>query len=200
MSAPIIHVYLKTFPFLCDEEIIPESRKNLINRCKSEKVRNEKYYAWKLLQEAMYLTFSLNMKDVQFHKDRHGKWTCPDCYFSITHSNGVAAVVVANEPVGIDLEKVDLTRDYQKIASKAFLIVEKKDLTVDKFFKIWTIKEAYYKSLEKQTRGFIPHDFNTIKIDHVLTKAIKIKDEKYYLSIVCEHTKDIKFQCELNNL
>ena len=70
-------------------------------------------------------------------------------YISISHSYDVAAVIVANKPCGIDIEK-DLPR-LQRIASK---FITSEDLSKiqtsntysDHLYQIWCAKEAMYKA------------------------------------------------------
>ncbi|NUM81596.1 4'-phosphopantetheinyl transferase superfamily protein, partial [bacterium] len=74
-------------------------------------------------------------------------------FFSLTHTRGMAAWTLAQNPVGIDLEDDsprlnvrDYARDYcsQPEWLKLAFIEEERDF-VDLFRKIWVMKEAHFK-------------------------------------------------------
>ena len=75
-------------------------------------------------------------------------------HFSISHTHGLAAVVVADKPVGIDCEALkDGDKDYIcKFANRFFTKneidkIEKSGYSSTEFFKVWTGKEATIKKL-----------------------------------------------------
>lgn len=77
-----------------------------------------------------------------------------DHYISISHSNGVIAIVVASEPVGIDIEMmkprnnlVELAGLFMEPAELDGFMVLDSSLQQFSFYKNWAGKEAIYKSL-----------------------------------------------------
>ena len=75
-------------------------------------------------------------------------------HFSISHTCGLAACVVADTPVGVDCEVVATKAPYeiQKFAKRFFVeneisLLEKGGFSSLDFFKIWTGKEAVIKKL-----------------------------------------------------
>ena len=86
-----------------------------------------------------------------FEKTKHGKLFLkgfPDYYFSVSHSGQKIVFVSDNTPIGIDIEQLKTTRDYENITSffhpseQSFVMHR---LTDANFLKIWTSKEAYVK-------------------------------------------------------
>ncbi len=89
-------------------------------------------------------------------KNEHGKPYFTDTenvYFNISHSKGMGAVVVDDEPCGIDIEQL---REVKMSVAKRFFTKEETDWIMDasdekerslRFFTIWTGKEAYTKML-----------------------------------------------------
>ncbi len=76
--------------------------------------------------------------------------------FSISHSRGVVAcAIVDSGPLGIDIEHINYKRDIDAIARKIFNPTEqtwfnqKKALKTNRFYQLWTLKEAWAKATEK---------------------------------------------------
>ncbi len=112
-----------------------------------------------------------------------------NCFVSISHSGDMVAVCKSESPVGIDIEKIDGTRSYEKIAKKYFHGKEtehfESNSTADTFFEIWTKKEAYTKidgggviEIHKgiDVLSLENHRFQTEKVNgYMLTVCEKIK-------------------------
>ncbi|MGA7179122.1 MAG: 4'-phosphopantetheinyl transferase superfamily protein [Thiobacillaceae bacterium] len=75
--------------------------------------------------------------------------------FNITHTDGLCAVVVTlKRDCGIDAEQIACGRNLEKIANRMFAVPELEamgELTSagsgEKFFRFWTLREAYCKAL-----------------------------------------------------
>jgi 4'-phosphopantetheinyl transferase len=78
-------------------------------------------------------------------------------YFNLSHTAGMAAVVVSREPeVGVDVERrhrpnvgVALADRYFSSSEVAFLAAEPVEEQPRRFLEIWTLKEAYIKARGK---------------------------------------------------
>jgi 4'-phosphopantetheinyl transferase len=72
----------------------------------------------------------------------HGSW-----HWSISHTRGWAAAVVADQPVGIDVEQIRPRRDelFNEIASEQEWVLAGGP-SWPAFFRIWTAKEAVLKA------------------------------------------------------
>ena len=76
-------------------------------------------------------------------------------HFSLAHSRGVVACVVASEgAVGIDVEPVDPSIDADRIATRFFSVEESEALRrysvterPSRFCELWTLKEALFKAV-----------------------------------------------------
>ena len=68
----------------------------------------------------------------------------PNTWISVAHSNGLVAIAVADEKVGIDIEPIE--RDAECVKSK-FMSTEEISLSDDSHWAVyvWTAKEAMYK-------------------------------------------------------
>jgi 4'-phosphopantetheinyl transferase len=93
------------------------------------------------------LTFAIDARGKPFLDGHHG------LHFSVSHSAGMALIAVAPAPVGVDIERMDASLDFQNIAEGIFsrsefemLASRKGAQQADAFFAIWTRKEAYLKA------------------------------------------------------
>lgn len=65
-------------------------------------------------------------------------------YFSISHSQQIIALAISQKPIGIDIE-FKKVRKYNELLN--FLSVSNiKNITQEKFYQLWTMYEAEYKS------------------------------------------------------
>ena len=131
--------------------IFPIERENEINSITNERLKREKYTAWKLLEYAIEKSLDTKIENAELYKDENGKWRSPYFELSISHSESVAAVVISHAPVGIDLEPL------YKTLSESFA---KKNLTENEYSEYeaqresqkneflltrWCVKEAVFK-------------------------------------------------------
>lgn len=92
---------------------------------------------------------------LKFRKNSHGKpylLFYPAFQYNISHTRNAIAVAFSNKQVGIDVEKIH-EPDLQ-IANRFFLVDEycyiiESNNRAEKFFEIWTKKEAYIKCFGK---------------------------------------------------
>ena len=74
-------------------------------------------------------------------------------FFSLTHSDGLIACTLSQDPVGIDLERIDTQRDIEAIAELSMTVEELKtlqnetEIDILKFYRLWCCKEAIFKML-----------------------------------------------------
>lgn len=184
-TMPVCDVYVRKFPFACvDERVYPKRREKEINVCRAEKVRQEKFYVWKLLEEALFRSFRLQLKKCKPKKEGN-KWVCKGAYFSLTHSGDLACVAVSNHPVGVDLERIDAQRFEKLPAEKICTPTEIEALPVEdrarELNRLWTVKEAAFKAENGET--FLPH---TIETDGLFkrTKTVCADGAEYFLTVV----------------
>lgn len=97
---------------------------------------------------------------LRFNRDGHGRpWlAAPDdalgLYFSLSHTDGLVAVAVSGTPrVGLDVEDLQRTTNLMGIARSYFATAELSVLNSleghaqrERFFDLWTAKEAYIKA------------------------------------------------------
>lgn len=104
-------------------------------------------------------------------------------YFSVTHSQGFAFIVLCDRPVGVDYEVIR-ERKFSAVLSR-FTPREIEDISgaTEKFLKNWVAKEAYVKMIG----GTLAHDL----------KRLEFYDKKLYFNGV---EKDVSFEWVLDGI
>lgn len=64
-------------------------------------------------------------------------------YISVTHTDTYIAVALSDTPIGIDIERVDASRNYRAIAKK---MGWGEECSCDEFYRKWTEYEARFKA------------------------------------------------------
>ena len=145
-----VKVYYSAIPCgECDFALYPEQRAMEIGAVRNDKLKKEKYYAWKLLEFAIE-SLGINFRKLDFVKHDNGKWTCEKVCFSLSHTDGAVAVAVSKMNVGVDIEKV--SDRAMRVAKKVFSQSELDACDGDEILyttKLWTQKEAIFKTLDE---------------------------------------------------
>ncbi|MBE5754437.1 MAG: 4'-phosphopantetheinyl transferase superfamily protein [Clostridiales bacterium] len=185
-AVPIVDVYTAVIPKDAKlSNLYPKERQQDIDACSNERVKKEKYYAWKLLEYALKDKYSLNICDVNFEKSKAGKWTCDKCYFSISHSSDVVAVAVSDSAVGIDVEQNDNVKENAIIKVltnselKQFDVI-KNDDRISFLLTKWVQKESIFKAGKEQK--FLPSKIDTT-LYSVKIKNLNVFAKEYILGV-----------------
>ena len=193
----IADVYLAKIPSGIGQGVLlPIERQNEVLACKNERVKGQKYYAWKLLEHALRESFGYKIGDLEFCKGKNGKWTTPRCHFSISHSYNVVAVAVASGPIGVDVEKIapEKAEFLQKTLTEQereefALIIEACD-RAQYLFESWTKKESIFK---KAGDGSFRPSKIAVDIGGLATKKLSIDGEEYVLSVAAENAIEARY-------
>ena len=206
LSFPVLDVYVASIPQNTDlsalPKLYPPIRQQEIDTCGSEKVKREKYYAWKLLEYALDRTFGKKLKKLAFAKADNGKWSCEGCEFSLSHSHDAVAVAISRKRVGVDVELLAPTREgtAEKILNDGefsqYLAAENKD---DFLIEKWTQKECIFKRSDE--RVYFPKKADTLS-NKTLSRRIIIENKAYILSVASEDTQKFRLleNIDLKNL
>lgn len=130
----------------------------------------------------------LNMGVQNLWYDRN-KPMADNCFVSISHSGDMVAVCTSDRPIGIDIEKINASRNLEKLSKRVFKGQEleffTKNPTPKNFYEIWTKKEAYSKingqGAIEIMKGFDIFDLQTYEFqteiidDYVLSVCEKIE-------------------------
>ena len=193
----LLEIYHYDISKMSDEEFFKmylssdESRKAKADRIKHNPSKKLSIAAGELARKIIAQKFNIDKEDVRFRVDKSGKPYIEgiDVNFSISHSGTIALCAIADAPVGVDIEKI---RDVDlSIAKKHFAldeqdyVFEKLSLSKQRFFEIWTRKEAYVKMLGKGIANF--SEFSTMG-----NKNIETHIRNKYIVSVCTMKKATK--------
>lgn len=128
----------------------------------------------------------INMGAQNLHYNEKKKPLADNCYVSISHCENMVAVCTSDKPIGIDIEKINTQRDWDKIANRFYhgkeLEYFNENHTADVFFEIWTKKEAYSK-IGGEGVGEIYKGFDVLSLEDYTFETKKIED---FILSVCE--------------
>ena len=191
-----VAVYVSAFPFPCDGNIFCAQRKAYIESAKTDEIKAERFYVWKLLERAVTEQLGLDFSAVEFEQE-NGVFFTSEFHFSLSHSNGVCAVAVSKKnAVGADVEKIEEKRWQNPRFSSILSPLEKTAFpTPSPAFlnALFTKKESVYKKAWKRgdKTPFVPQKVCTVNAKTV-TKAVFCKNEKFFLS-VCSDVENYAF-------
>ncbi len=160
-----------------------ETRKAKADRIKRNPAKKLSVAAGELARTMLSEKFNIDKKQIRFRIGKNGKPYAENinAEFSISHSGTVAICAVSDVPVGIDIERI---RDVDlSVAKKHFApdeqdyVFEKMSLSKQRFFEVWTRKEAYVKMLGKGISHF--PEFSTMGDKNIVTHI----RNKYIVSV-----------------
>ena len=202
-NLPIVDVYLAVVP---DGEpcgnLYPPERNREVFEVRNPEVKKEKYYAWRLLEYGLERSLGLKIKKMEITKTPSGKWVSPSCKFSISHSDGVVAVVISRAEVGIDIERLKAPKSdsfANRILNEEelcrFDAVSDEEERVKYIISSWTSKEALFKTTGGES--FIPSSFSGDD-PCVKTQLINMGGVDYMLSVATDTPEKIKINKDID--
>ena len=98
--------------------------------------------------------YGLKEADMEYTVSHHGKpefLNHPHIHFNISHSQAFAVCVFSDAEIGVDIEKIDNTKDIEKLMNRYYSDNERKFVLNSEnphnaFFMLWTRKESYLKA------------------------------------------------------
>ena len=127
--------------------------------------------------------------------NENGKPLLDFCFFSISHSEDVAVCAVSDFPVGTDIQYMGgfvKRKEYMLFTDAESGYVNQHD-SKNRFYTLWTMKEAYIKAIggkiaDAAKTEFVTSDF-TFKKTYENYKFKTQKKENYVLT-VCENSPE----------
>ena len=160
-----------------------EDRKKKADKIKNTTKRKLSILAEDLVKNAISENFTIEKSDVSLRVGKNGKPYAEniDAEFSISHSGNVVVCAVSDKPVGIDIEKI---RDVNESVARRLFTEDERDyvfrdgdFSKERFFEIWTRKEAYVKMMGEGLSYFLK--FSSVGDENIKTY---IKN-KYVVSV-----------------
>ena len=191
----MLNIYTAQVPLLYEEkEVYPKERQEMIKSTKNEAVRRERYFVWKLLEYAVKDSLDKSLEEIEPYMSESGKWLSDKCFFSLSHSDGAAAVAISDAPVGVDIEA---KREIDALLFSKRILTESERATLqdsenvnDCVLLMWCKKESIYKMIGKPP--FAPSKMETEDYP-LVTRTEMIWDKEYFVSACSDKKGDAHF-------
>lgn len=185
-----VDVYTARIPDGEMGQVLHPLRREQIENTTHPGLKRQRYFVWKLLEYGLKDSFGYDMKDLHFSRDDGGKWSCRECFFSLSHTDGAVAVAVSRKPVGVDLEGMDHTPSL-KIAEK-ILTEEEKNLPREDeeafLLQMWCAKEALFKAGKDE----VFHPKKISALSGVKIRNVQLGDREYCLAVAAENLNNLR--------
>ena len=171
---------------------LPKIALEEIKKLKNNSSIEQKRCAYGLLDYA--LTEYLGKKQAlsKVTKDKRGKPSMPNCFFSISHTNEMVAVAVSHHDIGVDIEEIKEHSALNPSRNHVICDGENAESFLD-VLSLWTKKEAIFK-LDNTIDSFIPAKINT-NLYPTRTVKLAFNEKEYYLSVAMESLASVNFIC-----
>lgn len=131
---------------------------NKLTKYKKEKISKYINYTKKkssiigeILLKDLLIKYNISYKDLIFITNKYGKSYIKnnDIYFNISHSFDYVITIISNKEIGVDIEKIRKTPlntiNYFATDNEKEYILSSENNIEERIFKIYTLKEAYFK-------------------------------------------------------
>ena len=174
---------------------ISEQKKDKINKYKNYKRKASSIIAEIIFSELL-LKRNIFYDSLNYYKNKYGKTYLKNnnLFFNISHSFDYVISVVSDKEIGIDIEKIRKTPI--KVINQFATEIEKKYIlssnnnVEERIFKIYTLKEAYFKMLGLNLNNILNVEFliqeNKVSCSDQSVKVGFINDVEGYVIAYCE--------------
>lgn len=153
---------------------IPKLKKDKINKYKNDEAKTRSIVGEIMLKELLSKR-NILYNSLDYYINEYGKPYLKNnnLYFNISHSFDYVITAISDKEIGIDIEKVRKTplNIINHIATekeKEYILSSENNIE-ERIFKIYTLKEAYFKMLGTN-------------LNHILEVEFRIKNNKVYCS------------------
>lgn len=137
--------------------IVSDERKKKINGFYFVKDKVHSLFAEIVLLYALWERYDLNYTYLKFYRTEYGKPYLAhhkDKFFSLSHSGNWVLCGIGDKPLGIDVEQMkekelSITKRIYTKEESNHIFTQSLENRVKEFYKIWTLKESYVKSVGK---------------------------------------------------
>lgn len=166
---------------------IDKRRLERIKKSKNTLFIKEQLGSHLLLIDVLENTYFQEIDKIEYIYNESGKPYIKDSslYFSLSHSNGIIALTVSKEEIGLDIELIKDVKDtlsrriMNDLEYNTYQSLNKESKKIY-FFEVWTSKEAYIKKLGTS----ITLNPSNISIEEdVLLKKINISSNEYMIAL-----------------
>lgn len=170
-------------------------KKNKIAKYKNEKAKTLSIVGEMLLSELLQKQ-NISYDTIKYYINDYGKPYLKNSslFFNISHSFDCVITIISNKEIGVDIEKMRKTKinvinQFATKKEKEYILSSSSNIE-ERIFKIYTLKEAYFKMLGTNLNHILEVEF-TIKNNKVYCSDKKVKagfinDIDGYVIAYCE--------------
>ena len=169
-------------------------KKNRINKYKNNKNKIASIVGDILLSNLLS-KYNLLYDDLSFIINEYGKpYINDNIYFNISHSHEYVITVVSMKEIGVDIEKIRQTpinviNQFATDKEKEYILSSNSNIE-ERIFKIYTLKEAYFKMIGTDLTNILNIEFiidgdNVLCSDNTINAGF-IHFNKDYIVSFCE--------------
>ena len=132
-------------------KLIYYEKKNRISKYRHWDTKEKSIIGEILLKDNLMKNYKINYVDLKFYVNEYGKPYIENknIYFNISHSYDYVVSITADNPIGIDIEKIrDASiKDINQFATdneKKYILKDNNNI-MKRLWSIYTLKEAYFK-------------------------------------------------------
>ena len=159
--------------------MISRIKKDKINKYTNKQKKLQAIWGEILLSELLK-KHNIDYKNISYNFNEYGKPYIKNypLFFNISHSNDYVITALADKEIGIDIEKIRPTslktiKHFATAKEKAYILAKDENIE-DRLFKIYTLKEAYFKMLGTNLEQVLDVEF-TIEKDKIYCSDKNIK-------------------------
>lgn len=174
---------------------IPKQKRMQIDKYKNYEAKTRTLVA-EILLNNLLASQNISYQNTKYFNNKYGKpyLKNSELFFNVSHSFDYVITTISNKEIGIDIEKVRKTslkviNQFATSKEKKYILSSDENIE-ERIFKIYTLKEAYFKMLGTNLNHILEIEF-FIKNDKVYCsdKNVKvgfINDVKGYIIAYCE--------------
>jgi len=186
-----IYIYVAPVCKFKDNDVLPEFAKQEIDKINYLNSINQKKAVWGLLHKAIEEVKGFDDDFYHIEKNENGKPISKKYFLSISHCEDLVAVAVSNENVGIDIERVDKNKNFNRLIRYISHPLEKLPSNTETLYGAWVKKEAKFKFEGGKT--FFPKNINTSTFSSKVF-SFNYQDDIYYLAIVADNLECVEIK------
>lgn len=178
-----------------DNNVLPVFVKESLSHISNQRVIDQKRSSYGLLKEAVKNLLGFDDDFSSVKSTPSGKPFCKDYYFSISHSNEFVVVALSNTNVGVDIERIDESRNLNNLKRIILHENEKhsKVESIDDLLLLWVKKEAKFKFDDGKV--FVASKIDTQTFTS-FTKLFNCGDDRYWIGVVTKQN-EVQFKSML---
>lgn len=177
-----IYLYRIRQNFNQDLSFINHERLLQIKKCVNNQARQQKIYAWLLINYALSNELFFKIKQNNFSLIEGQIWKYKNFYFSISHKKQYVAIAISKKKIGIDLEIFKKKNFSKLIWQKINFPHNHLKYSPLLCMRTWIKKEAIYKQ-NSSKRNFFKIDPNQVECN-----CFNISNTKIWIAATCNLT------------